>query len=184
MKNSFLTLFLVFFIVLSGLYVWKYFELRDKYALISERVSDQTNISSTLSTNNWLQSVELNEIPEKSVIIFVCDSLGCGSCLIAESAEWQQWLDADTTRPPSTVVMIVNTKDKIDFRKSMDALGVKYKLDFDDAGKFVRNLNVTRSPEVFFCYKGHVIQRYFADINDRERTKIMQEKFAAFLNLK
>jgi hypothetical protein len=55
---------------------------------------------------------------------------------------------------------------------------------FDSSGTISKALGAVKSPEVFFCYKGHVIQRYFADINDRERTKIMQEKFAAFLNLK
>jgi hypothetical protein len=182
MRENLVTLGLAFFITCTGVLFWK------NRALVKEYEQGQLRLQSVLnnvqqSNPTWM-STALLSLPEKSVLILCSDSIGCNACLMAETADWQQWLTQDTHRTAAMIKLICTSSRPARLKREFESAGIGYEIIIDSTGVLSEALHVTKSPEVFFCYKGHVMHRYIADINDRDRTRIMQEKFAAFLNLK
>lgn len=130
----------------------------------------------------WLQPIPIPNLPTKVALIFCNDISGCNACLYAEMLDWQEWLMSDSARPAHCVRLICNTHRPERLRQELAALNITYPVHFDTL-QISTKLAVRRFPTVVFCEKGREVCRYVPDLNHREQTKLMQEKFEQFLKM-
>jgi hypothetical protein len=186
MKNKMLIIcFFVFLLCLSISVIFKNISAIEK---------NHTEVENPVKIDDkWMNKIALDSLilskktksllPDKYVLIFSIDSIACSSCVLAETSNWQQWVEQDSLLSLSIIKLICTTKNEQRWYRDFLALGIKYDIWFDRNGTAAKSLNIKKTPEVFFCYKGRVMHRYIADINDPERTRLMQEKFSEFLKL-
>ncbi len=188
MRENILWFGLIFFIALSAMLFFK------------QRQSAPTELTkpapSRLVSDKWFESVSLDhltndigqpasvKLPEKSVLIIADLAQGCNACLFAEAEDWQKFINSDTAIGQSTVALVCHSPVPKQTKREFDAIGIKYTIAFDSAGKIFNSLTVKRSPEVFFLYRNKVICRYEADVSNRALTKTMQARFKDFMSMR
>lgn len=172
MRENLLTLGVIFFGSLSVMLF-----VQNRKVLEERKLAppDPPNASIT-----WYQEIPLPNLPPKVALIFCTDSSGCSACLFAEASDWQKWLLADSSRARSCVQMVCASPRPSRLKRELEAMGIVYPIYFDSLG-ISKELGIKESPTVVFCYQGREASRYVADVNDRKRTEIMQERFGIFL---
>ncbi|MDW8020554.1 MAG: hypothetical protein RMI34_10825 [Chloroherpetonaceae bacterium] len=131
-------------------------------------------------------SREIDINASKNLVLIVFSdrvSEGCRECLGLEATDWQNAI-LSSSLPVERVIVAGKVKSKPKLRQELSAMGYNGHLVFDDAGEMYQKLNLSWSPAVFLLRQGYVVFEYTGDMNDREKTTEIINRYINFLTLR
>jgi len=149
---------------------------------------------STISDELWMRPVPIDKVDDYGnqlnwadckfdVLIVFSEKGGCSACLQLEAAAWQAFLDREGMIGKISVKLVCTVGDIERKQQEFNAMHIRYPVYYDSSASLVKELDIKRTPRIFFLYKGKIVGGYTAEMENREKSKIMMEKFNEFLKL-
>ncbi|MDX2128091.1 MAG: hypothetical protein SFU91_03550 [Chloroherpetonaceae bacterium] len=176
MKNNLLVFGFVFFFTFSIILTLR--------IILNAKSIEGRKIETSQSHFNfsrWLQEIPINLPKNVSVLIIGSDDNGCNLCLYEEIQDWQKWLKKDSINNVNKIFLLLETSRPKRAIRELEVAGITYSILIDST-KIAKILGITDYPSVIFVTNGREIMRYVPDINNRELTKQMQQKFDTLLS--
>ncbi len=168
----------------------KYSEERRSMKFIIERLEKT-------SDSTWMNAVDLTRLTDNNgnmplsidtvqncvlIVISLSSSEGCETCIQLELAEWQSFYEENRTHSKFCIFIVAsNASNKVVFLNQLKSMHINMPVLFDNSGFFMKRMDIEWTPYICFLYHGRILASYIGDMNNREITKTMMDKFKFFI---